>query len=39
MVKAALAGDIGKLLAGPHHDGLMRIIALTHAGVGPSPMI
>jgi phosphoglycolate phosphatase-like HAD superfamily hydrolase len=33
MVKAALAGDVAKLLAGPHHDGLMRVIALTHAGM------
>lgn len=33
IVKAALAGHIGKLLAGPHHDSLMRIIALTHAGM------
>ena len=31
MVKAALAGDVAKLLAGPHHDGLMHVIALTHA--------
>ncbi|RUO97401.1 HAD family hydrolase [Hyphomicrobium sp.] len=33
MVQAALAGDIGKLLAGEHHDGLLRIVALTHAGI------
>lgn len=33
MVQAGLAGDIGKLLAGKHHDGLMRILALTHAGM------
>jgi hypothetical protein len=33
MVKAALAGDVATLLAGPHHDGLMRVIALTHAGM------
>jgi phosphoglycolate phosphatase-like HAD superfamily hydrolase len=33
MVKAALAGDTATLLAGPHHDGLMRILALTHAGM------
>jgi phosphoglycolate phosphatase-like HAD superfamily hydrolase len=33
MVKAALAGDIAKLMAGEHHDGLMRVIALTHAGM------
>ncbi len=33
MVQAALAGDLGKLLEGEHHDGLMRIMALTHAGM------
>lgn len=33
MVQAALAGDLGRLLAGEHHDGLMRILALTHAGM------
>jgi phosphoserine phosphatase len=33
MVKAALAGDFEELLAGPHHDGLMKIVALTHAGI------
>jgi hypothetical protein len=33
MVKAALAGDVAKLMAGEHHDGLMRVIALTHAGM------
>ncbi len=33
MVKAALAGDIGKLLAGKHHDGLLHILGLTHAGM------
>lgn len=33
MVQAALAGEIGKLLAGKHHDGLMRVLALTHAGM------
>ncbi len=33
MVQAALAGDIAKLLEGAHHDGLMRIVALTHAGM------
>ncbi|MFN4143323.1 HAD family hydrolase [Aestuariivirga sp.] len=32
-VAALLAGDMAKLLAGPHHDGLMRILALTHAGL------
>ncbi len=33
MVQAALAGDIGKLLEGKHHDGLMEILGLTHAGI------
>jgi hypothetical protein len=33
MVKAALAGDVATLLAGPHHDGLMHVLALTHAGM------
>ena len=33
MVQAALTGDIGKLIEGKHHDGLMRILALTHAGI------
>jgi len=33
MVQAALAGDLGKLLEGTHHDGLMHIIAITHAGM------
>jgi phosphoserine phosphatase len=33
MVKAALAGDVAKLMAGEHHNGLMRIMALTHAGM------
>jgi phosphoglycolate phosphatase-like HAD superfamily hydrolase len=33
MVKAALAGDIARLLEGPHHDGPMRVLALTHAGM------
>jgi phosphoglycolate phosphatase-like HAD superfamily hydrolase len=33
MVTAALAGDYARLLAGPHHDGLMHILALTHAGM------
>lgn len=32
-VKAALGGDFAKLLEGPHHDGLMRVLALTHAGM------
>jgi heat shock protein HslJ/phosphoglycolate phosphatase-like HAD superfamily hydrolase len=33
MVQAALAGDIGKLLEGKHHDGLLHILGLTHAGM------
>ncbi len=33
MVQAALAGDVPKLLAGEHHDGVMRILALTHTGM------
>ncbi len=33
MVQAALAGDLAKLLEGEHHNGLMRIIGLTHAGM------
>ena len=33
MVQALLAGDFATLLAGPHHDGLLHIIALTHAGM------
>src|SRR4051812_12356173 len=33
MVQAALAGDLAKLLEGPHYDSLMRVVALTHAGM------
>jgi phosphoglycolate phosphatase-like HAD superfamily hydrolase len=33
MVKAALAGNLAKLLEGEHHDGLMRVVALTHTGM------
>jgi phosphoglycolate phosphatase-like HAD superfamily hydrolase len=33
MVDAALRGDFAKLLAGAHHDGLLRILAQTHAGM------
>jgi hypothetical protein len=33
MVQAALAGDLAKLMAGKHYDGLMRVAALTHAGM------
>jgi hypothetical protein len=32
-VQAALSGDFGKLLAGEHFDGLMQILAITHAGM------
>jgi heat shock protein HslJ/phosphoglycolate phosphatase-like HAD superfamily hydrolase len=32
-VKAANAGDFAALLKGPHHDGLMKLMALTHAGM------
>jgi 2'-5' RNA ligase/phosphoglycolate phosphatase-like HAD superfamily hydrolase len=33
MVQAALACDLSKLLEGEHFDGLMRVLALTHAGM------
>lgn len=33
MVQAALDGDMAKLLEGEHHDGLLRVIALTHSGM------
>jgi phosphoserine phosphatase len=33
MVQAALAGDLAKLLEGEHFDGLMQVLALTHAGM------
>jgi phosphoserine phosphatase len=33
MVQAALAGDFERLLEGEHFDGLMRVLALTHAGM------
>jgi phosphoglycolate phosphatase-like HAD superfamily hydrolase len=33
MVQAALTGDFAKLLAGEHFDGLMQILAITHAGM------
>jgi phosphoserine phosphatase len=36
MVKAALAGDLATLAAGKHHDGLMKLLALTHAGMSVS---
>lgn len=32
-VQAALAGEIASLLAGDGHEGLMHILALTHAGL------
>ena len=33
MVQAALAGDLAKLLEGPRYEGLLQILALTHAGM------
>jgi phosphoserine phosphatase len=33
MVQAALGGAVATLMAGAHHDGLMRVLALTHAGM------
>ena len=33
MVQAALEGNIGKLMEGPHYNGLMQILALTHSGM------
>ena len=33
MVRAALVGDFAKLLEGSHHEGLMHILGLTHAGM------
>lgn len=33
LVQNALAGDLEKLLAGEHYDGLMQVLALTHAGM------
>lgn len=32
IVKAALNGDLASLISGPHHEGLLKVIALTHAG-------
>ncbi len=32
MVQAALAGDLATLMAGEHFEGLLRVVALTHAG-------
>jgi phosphoserine phosphatase len=33
LVKAALAGDLGPLLAGDRHEGLLQVVGLTHAGM------
>jgi len=33
MVQAAVKGDMAKLAAGAHHDGLMKILAITHSGM------
>jgi phosphoserine phosphatase len=33
MVQAAMAGDLAKLMEGEHFDGLVRVLALTHAGM------
>ena len=33
VVQAVQAGDLATLMAGSHHDGLMRVLALTHAGM------
>ncbi|MGV0740754.1 HAD family hydrolase [Mycolicibacterium sp. XJ870] len=33
MVQAALKGDVATLLAGDRHDGLLHVLALTHAGM------
>jgi len=33
MVQAALAGDLPALMAGEHFEGLLRVIALSHAGM------
>ncbi|WP_102145285.1 HAD family hydrolase [Mycobacterium hubeiense] len=33
MVQAALRGDVAALMAGDRHDGLMRILGLTHLGM------
>jgi phosphoglycolate phosphatase-like HAD superfamily hydrolase len=35
MVRAALDGDLAKLTAGQHYDGLLQILALTHTGMTP----
>ena len=33
MVKALLAGNYDALMAGPHHEGLLQIMNITHAGM------
>lgn len=33
MVQAALAGDLAPLMAGGHVEGLLRVIAMSHAGI------
>ena len=33
MVQAALVGDLGPLMAGGHFEGLLRVVALSHAGI------
>jgi phosphoserine phosphatase len=33
MVRAALKGDVATLLAGDRHEGLLHVLALTHAGM------
>jgi phosphoserine phosphatase len=33
LVQSVLAGDLGPLLAGDHFEGLLRLVALTHAGM------
>jgi phosphoglycolate phosphatase-like HAD superfamily hydrolase len=33
MVQAALAGDLPALMAGEHFEGLLRVVALSHAGM------
>ena len=33
MVQAALKGDVATLLAGNRHEGLLRVLALTHTGM------
>jgi phosphoserine phosphatase len=33
MVQAAMRGDVATLMAGDRHDGLLRIMALTHLGM------